>query len=562
VKNQTKLWGFIGLGFWFAINTIQAALTLLSHDEAYYWMYSRYLDWGYFDHPPAIAVAIKIGYFFIQSELGVRIISVILSTLTIYLLLKICNPEKVQVKLFFLIVFSIPLVHAGGFLATPDVPFIFFTTCFFYVYKSYIEDYSWKKAILLALVMSLLLYSKYHGALVIFFTIISNINILTKKTFWVAGVLALILFLPHLIWQLNHDFPSIKYHLFERSRGVFKIDYVLEYIGGQFLILGPLSGIVLFVASLKNKDTSLFTRTLKFTLIGFFLFFLLNSFKSRVEANWTSAAFIPLIILSFYTLKENTLLRKWMINLAVPVIILIIAARVVLMLEELPLNIKAKSEFHLWDKWANQIKEKAEGAPVVFMNSYQKASKYTYYTGEFAYSLNNFMYRKNQYDIWPFEDSLQGKKVFIIPNYPTQADSFRTAIGEKYNFRFIENFRSYNKVKIKVLNEKEIVDIPEDTVTLSIELKNIGSYTADFTSNPELPSNLCVNIYHKGIYQSTQLYPLKTSVIKPNEKFEQEIKFITRKEEGDYNFRVAIFTGWLPYGLNSDLNELKVKKAL
>ena len=47
---------------WSVLNLVQAGLTPLNNDEAYYWMYSKYLDWGFFDHPPVIALMIKIGY--------------------------------------------------------------------------------------------------------------------------------------------------------------------------------------------------------------------------------------------------------------------------------------------------------------------------------------------------------------------------------------------------------------------------------------------------------------------------------------------------------------------
>src|SRR5690554_2716678 len=46
---------------WFLINIIQSLFTEIGNDEAYYWVYSQYPDWGYFDHPPMIALVIKIG---------------------------------------------------------------------------------------------------------------------------------------------------------------------------------------------------------------------------------------------------------------------------------------------------------------------------------------------------------------------------------------------------------------------------------------------------------------------------------------------------------------------
>ncbi|MEL6358020.1 MAG: hypothetical protein AAFQ37_13930, partial [Bacteroidota bacterium] len=59
------------LGSWLFINLLQAALSPLDADEAYYWMYAHQLDWGYFDHPPAVAALIKFGMW-LPGELGVR----------------------------------------------------------------------------------------------------------------------------------------------------------------------------------------------------------------------------------------------------------------------------------------------------------------------------------------------------------------------------------------------------------------------------------------------------------------------------------------------------------
>ena len=54
---------------WLLVNLVQAAGTELLHDEAYYWVYSHYPDWGYFDHPPMIALLIKAGYAIFPNEL-------------------------------------------------------------------------------------------------------------------------------------------------------------------------------------------------------------------------------------------------------------------------------------------------------------------------------------------------------------------------------------------------------------------------------------------------------------------------------------------------------------
>ena len=40
---------------------VQARCTGLHPDEAYYFQFSQTLDWGYFDHPPMIALLIRAG---------------------------------------------------------------------------------------------------------------------------------------------------------------------------------------------------------------------------------------------------------------------------------------------------------------------------------------------------------------------------------------------------------------------------------------------------------------------------------------------------------------------
>src|SRR5258708_26320264 len=38
-----------------------AAWTPLTFDEAYYWMWSKHLAGGYYDHPPGVAAGIRLG---------------------------------------------------------------------------------------------------------------------------------------------------------------------------------------------------------------------------------------------------------------------------------------------------------------------------------------------------------------------------------------------------------------------------------------------------------------------------------------------------------------------
>lgn len=118
----------IFFSLWTLINFFQAANTVLLNDEAYYWVYSNFLDWGYFDHPPMIAALIKAGYFLFRNELGVRFFVVILNSLTLLIIYNLL-PRKNDL-LFYAIACSVAVIQFGGFIAVPDIPLVFFAALF------------------------------------------------------------------------------------------------------------------------------------------------------------------------------------------------------------------------------------------------------------------------------------------------------------------------------------------------------------------------------------------------------------------------------------------------
>ena len=63
-----------------ALRLVAAAFTPITFDEAYYWMWSKHLAGGYYDHPPMVAVVIRLGTLIAgDTELGVRLVSILLA---------------------------------------------------------------------------------------------------------------------------------------------------------------------------------------------------------------------------------------------------------------------------------------------------------------------------------------------------------------------------------------------------------------------------------------------------------------------------------------------------
>ncbi|WP_432329135.1 ArnT family glycosyltransferase [Mucilaginibacter sp. P25] len=269
---------------WALLNAVQAFTLEIHADEAYYWVYSRFLDWGYYDHPPMVAVFIKAGYSLIHNEFGVRLFTVMSTTASLYLMWLMLKRYRVDAINFILVVSGIFVFHIYGFTTTPDAPLLFFTVLFLYFYQQYIEEDSLKLAIILGVVIACLLYSKYHGILLVAFTLVSNIKLLKRGSFYGIVLLALALYAPHILWQVNHDYPSISYHLSERSADDYQLDNTYLYPLGQLIMAGPLIGWFLFYKGFTTKIQDVFTRTLLVNSAGILAFFFSPPLKVKYSS--------------------------------------------------------------------------------------------------------------------------------------------------------------------------------------------------------------------------------------------------------------------------------------
>jgi hypothetical protein len=557
-KNEKRT-QWIVLGIWFLVNLSQAAFTELANDEAYYWVYGEYLDLGYFDHPPVIALLIKTGYFLFHNGLGVRLFTVVLSTLSVLFLFQLCGSRNF--KFFFLLLASMSIFETYGFIAVPDVPLLFFTILFFLFYKRYLEKDDWKNSLLLGLCIALLLYSKYHGLLILFFTILSNIKLLTRKSFYTVVIFSCILYIPHILWQILHDYPSYQYHVLNKSQNPYNPKDSINFILGQLLVAGPFVGFFLFYAFFKHKAGNLLEKSLKFTFIGFVIFFLLITLNTRVEPNWTLSAMVPLLAIAYPYILSNEKIKKRVTSFSIVSIVIFIFFRLNLVFNFLPVvGSQMFPEFYNNKTWAEDLHKAAKNTPVVFSDTYQKAAKYAFYSGEQSMSLNNISYRRNQYDFWPIEDSLQGKRILYIPNWETERpDEFKIATPKGTLFGiFMDNFRSFTKVAITTDHNSYKLKT-SSRIYIPITLINNYPGKVQFGLNENYPDKLVYSLFKDESFDlTTDIAELGNRVLDTTYKTGFVLQAPT--EEGVYYLTVSIQSGWMPPLINSHMMRVVVEK--
>ena len=454
------------LSIWIIINIIQAIFTNLHYDEAYYWLYSQKLDWGYFDHPPMVGLLAKLGDIIHHSSLGIRLFPIVMGVFVLLGIFHLIDDNK-NYKNVILFTISFPLItsHISGFLILPDAPLVFFFILYLFSYRQYLEKDNLKNTIILSIIISAMFYSKYHAGLIMLLTIISNFRLLKRKSFWLAGLISIIILIPHIYWQYNNGFPSFLYHLSDRTKGFDYYNFI-NHIYSQVLLAGPFSGVIIIWLAFKFKSKNQFHKTLKYITFGFYIFFLMYCFKGKVEAHWTSVSTIALIIISYKELNNHKKIKKILPYLLTPAILLLFIARVVLASDHFESQLSFKSDFINMDDWANELDSIAEGNPVLFTNKYHNLSIYSFSKQRWIPGAPHYNSRFSQIDLNRIDSIYNGKKVFAL-NYGSEK-KWKSENGSKNRGSFITDYYSYSGLTIDNINLFEA----NDSIFLSFQLIN------------------------------------------------------------------------------------------
>jgi len=203
------------------------------------------------------------------------------------------------------------------------------------------------------------------------------------------------------------------------------------------------------------------------------------------------------------------------------------------------------------------MKEKTKGLPVVFSNSYQRASKYWFYTGQMTYSQNLYKGRRNNYNFWPIEDSMLGKPVYLLDIYDLWRfpDSLKTPIGV-IGYGFDSSLASFAKVQIETTKKEYSIKGKETGLSLHFNLAMPPGYVDFIAKMTQLKDTILVGVFNaKGWIKdiSTTL-----SLKKIAEEKLGQVTIIPALPAGKYYLRFAIRSGYYYPTHNSDKIELTV----
>jgi 4-amino-4-deoxy-L-arabinose transferase-like glycosyltransferase len=322
---QNRLWLLLAVST--LVRLLIAAFTGLGNDEVYYINYALYPDLSHFDHPPMTGWVIQLFSLnlLFDSELFIRLGAVVMGTLNtriIYLIGKHIHDELAGWYAALLYTASFYTFVIAGTFMMPDAPQTFFwlLTVFLFVkaVKAGPENQKVSRLILLAgITGGLALLSKYTSVFLFtgaaLYFLIYDRRWLGKWQIYAAAAIALLLFLPVILWNIRYDFISFTYHSdrVEVIRNVLRPDLFGIELGGQMFYNNPFVFLLVWAgipAFFKGRfpEQKPELRLLIATALPVILLFLGFSLFRRTLPHWTGPAYMTLIPLAALHIRNLT----------------------------------------------------------------------------------------------------------------------------------------------------------------------------------------------------------------------------------------------------------------
>jgi hypothetical protein len=223
-------------------------------DELYYLDLARHLDWGYVDCAPLVAVYAKVALLMGGSLAALRIIPALAGTALVaitILLAREFGGNRYAQFLAGLCVLLCPAVLVMSSLMTMNVfESLFWTGCML-VLARIVRTGDSRLWLWFGVLAGLGLENK-HSTL--FFGFAVTVAVLlthhrrefAKPWIWIAGAIALALFLPNIIWQVRHHFPTLEDLENVRREGKNVVIGPLAFVKEQIIDMHPILLLVWF----------------------------------------------------------------------------------------------------------------------------------------------------------------------------------------------------------------------------------------------------------------------------------------------------------------------------
>lgn len=283
----------------------------LFFDEAQYWFWAQDLEFGYFSKPPLLAwvIASSTSVCGSDSAFCVRLAAPILHTVTailVYLSAKRLFDSRVGFWSGFIYA-TLPAVSLSSTIISTDVPLLLCWSAALYSYIRLGEKFELRWALALGLAVGLGVNAKYA---MVFFVGCGIIHMLVEQQnytparkfgFWLAIIIAALMIVPNIIWNLENGFVTVTHTGDNIGWKGFDPNWsgLIEFFGSQFGVFGPIlfsmflaTFLRMFGDSISNQHRLLISFSVPVLLV-----ILMQAVLSKAYANWAAVTYVAASIL-------------------------------------------------------------------------------------------------------------------------------------------------------------------------------------------------------------------------------------------------------------------------
>jgi 4-amino-4-deoxy-L-arabinose transferase-like glycosyltransferase len=268
-------------------------------------MWSQHLAGGYYDHPPMVAVVIRLGTLIAgDSQLGVRTASILLALPMSFAIWRTAEIlfGGVRIAATATLLLNVTLMAAVGTLVvTPDSPLLVASSFVLLALAKVLQTGRGPWWLAVGAAAGLALLSKYSAlffgpAILIWLVSVPELRRWLRSPWpYLGGLVALALFAPVILWNADHHYVSFLKQFGRARIEQFSPAYLAELIPTQVGFATPLvsilGGMGLY-ALIARKPGSFAARALInavfWTIIAYFDW---HALHARVEANWLAPVY-------------------------------------------------------------------------------------------------------------------------------------------------------------------------------------------------------------------------------------------------------------------------------
>ena len=292
----------------------------LNDTEAYYVSWARFPSWSYYDHAPLTAWLVRAAEWLVPGPNAARLVPPACAAATAWLLFRLGALLFSPRAGFFaaLLTVASPAYFFIGILVNPEGPLAPAWLLFLILLYGLSKQREWWRPLVLGAVLGLAFLGKYTGilllpiALAFVATTPKARGWWLRPSFYLGGLVALVVASPVVVWNAMHHWPTLQLHLVQRlspTTAATLAGRALHFAVGQCLTFHPLlfpGYLAALGLALRRSDQDDRFRLLALacTIPGSFLALVMIR-ANDAEMHWMMVAYLPLAVVAGTWLDQN-----------------------------------------------------------------------------------------------------------------------------------------------------------------------------------------------------------------------------------------------------------------